>query len=394
MRPIALLLLAGCLPFPKGPKVAFPDGPIPVDHADDAADSVRASVEDIAVDFVAKHELPGLGVALVHDGSVCYSGGFGYADVAAERPLTHRTPVLLSSVSKTFIGVTAMQGVEAGRFQLDDKVSSLVPFEVDNPKVDGDGITLRDLLTHNSGIEDTGEYDANYAEGDPEIALGDFVEGYLTPGGDYWRPGNFSGRKPGEDFSYSNVGAALAGFAIGRADGQEFMDLVARDVFEPLQMDDSAYLLADLDTKPAVPYDHTGGRDLRAWPQYGYPTYPDGMIRSSARDMGRYLAAMGGDGSLDGVTVLPEARLTEMLTIDKKAGSDEDGQAVAWAMRKLDKRPLYGHNGGDYGSFTEMWVDPETGTGFVLLMNGFPETWSAIMKLERELFAVAESSCL
>ncbi len=286
-----------------------------------------------------------------------------------------------------------MQGLEAGRLDLDDPVSDYTGFAVDNPKVDGEHITLRDLLTHNSGIEDTREYDASYVEGDPTIALGDFVEGYVTKGGEYWRSGNFAKRMPGEAFAYSNVAASLGAYAIGRADEEEFMDLVDRDIFTPLDMKDTAYLLADLSVEPAVPYEHTNDRQLRSWPHYGYPTYPDGMIHSSASDMGRYLAAIGGGGVLGGARVLSEASVDLMLTIDKGAGSDEDGQAVAWAMRQLDKQPLYGHNGGDFGSLTEIWVDPETGAGFVLLMNAFPKTWRAMIELERELYELATDEC-
>ena len=300
--------------------------------------------------------------------------------------------MLLSSVSKTFVGVAAMQAVEAGRVSLDDRADAHLDFAVDNPRVDGDAITLHHLLTHHSGIEDTAPVWNEYAPGDPEEPLADFLEAYLTPDGEHWRRRTFANRAPGEAFSYSNAGMALAALALGQAADLEPADLVDRDIFEPLGMSDTAYYLADLDQEPAVPYDRAGD-GFRAWPQYGYPTYPDGMIRSSARDMARYVAAMAGGGELEGVRILSADLTAAMLTVDPTLGSDEDGQAIAWAMRELDGRPLMGHNGGDYGSLTEIWLDPSSGSGsgsgIVLLLNGFPDDFRAGIELEEALFELA-----
>lgn len=374
-------------PFETGSPVPVPAGPPPVTHTEGADASVIDAVEARVLTFFRDGGPPGLGVALVRDGEVLYSGGYGWADVAEERPLDPHTPVLLSSVSKTFIGVAAMQGVEAGRFELRDPIADVLPFTLDAPH--DTPITFRHLLTHHSGVRDTIEYGRAYAEGDPTVELGPFLESYLTSDGSRFRRGSFAGHEPGDRFAYSNVGAALAGFAIGEAAQTSFADLVARDIFEPLGMDDSGYYLTDLATPPAVPYDREGD-ELAPWPQYGYPTYPDGMIRSSAHDMARYVAAMV-DGELDGTRILEATSVEEMLTVDRDLGTDEDGQAIAWAMRRLDGRPLIGHNGSDYGSFCELWFDPDTGDGIVLLLNGFPTIgFGEFLELEADLFAIAE----
>lgn len=367
---VLLLVPLACAPFGRGDRVDLPPGPVPVDHGVVVDEDLADLVDAAALRFLADAQTPALAVALVRPGEVLLSAGYGWAEIETERAMEAHTPVLLSSVSKTFIGVAAMQAVEDGVVDLDEPISDLVGFAVDNPRVDGETLTLRHALTHTSGIEDTRAYDRSYAPGDPTIGLRDFVRGYVTRGGEHWRRRNFAKRMPGAEFSYSNVGAALGALAVGEARGLEFMDLLDQDVLEPLGMEDSAYLLADLPRDPAVPYDPTlTGDAFRPWPQYGYPTYPDGLMRASVDDMARYLAAIAGGGRLGDAVILEPASVDAMLTVDPDAGTDEDGQAIIWSRRRSGDRTLLGHDGGDYGSTTELWLDREAGVGVVLLTN-------------------------
>ncbi|MEM1350673.1 MAG: serine hydrolase domain-containing protein, partial [Myxococcota bacterium] len=342
----ALWGAVGCT-VSAGDRVQVPEGDTPIHHAVVVDEDLASAVDAEIVDALYEADLPGLGVAIVRDGEVVFCGGYGWADIATERPMQGDTPVLLSSVSKTFIGTTAMQAVAAGMLDLDQPVRDVVGFEVNNPKVDGDAVTVRDLLTHNSGIRDTSEYSSAYADGDPTIELEDFVRGYITKGGDYYRRGNWAREMPGTQFAYSNVGASLGALAVGKAYGVEYAEVVRRDVLEPLGMEDSAFFLSEVPKEPATPYRSRLGKGaFRELSQYGYPTYPDGMMRSPACDVGRYVAAIAGGGVLEGVRIMEEEDVDEMLTVDVGAGTDEDGQAVAWAMREMGGHELYGHNGG------------------------------------------------
>ncbi len=249
------------------------------------------------------------------------------------------------------------------------------------------------MLTHNSGIEDSDVYDESYGPGDPNIGLAAFEEGYLTPGGPYWDAANFAERRPGAGFVYSNVGASLGALAVADAAGMEFKDLVERDILGPLDMEQSGYFFADLSTEPSKLHWRAGRRTYRYWEPYGYPTYPDGMLHSTANDIARFGAMVLGGGVLDGVRVLPAERVEEMLTVDPALGTDEDGQAVVWARRTLAGRDLRGHNGGDYGSYTDLWFDREAGAGMAILFNGTlmsPEDRDLVFALEDALLDLAE----
>ncbi|MEN0063656.1 MAG: serine hydrolase domain-containing protein, partial [Myxococcota bacterium] len=110
MQWLGIVWLVACsdAPFETGAALPRPDGPVPVDHAPGSDEAVQAEVERLMTAFVQNDGPPGIGIALVRDGAVLYSGGYGWADFAAERSLEADTPVLLSSVSKTFVGVAAM----------------------------------------------------------------------------------------------------------------------------------------------------------------------------------------------------------------------------------------------------------------------------------------------
>ncbi len=349
---------------------------------------LAAEVDALALAFVERHPVPGIAITVVTD-DVRVSAGYGWADLETARPLRAETPVLLSSVSKTFVGVAAMQAVEEGVLELDQPLASVVGFAVDNPHVADDEATVRHALTHNTGIEDSDEYEDAYADGDPTVALDEFLAGYLDPNGEYWRPGNWAERAPGEAFSYTNVGIALAAVAVAGATGEDFDTWVHTRILAPLDMGDTAYFLRDLAQPPAVPYEPAAGGRFEPWTQYGFPTYPDGLLRSSATDLARYLDAIISPSD-DGI--LSVAGVDALLLVDVDAGTDEDGQAIAWSHRVVQGRALFGHDGSDDGSTTELWVDRQAGVGVAVLLNASASeaTEEALIELVSALMDAAD----
>ncbi|MFK7927422.1 MAG: serine hydrolase domain-containing protein [Myxococcota bacterium] len=362
MRALLPLLLIACGPsLDRGEPETRPEGAIPVQRGI-VLDEALADAFDEAIAPVLAESGVGLGVAVVKDGVVVYTAGYGWADLASERPLEASTPMQVASVSKTLIAVSAMQGVEAGRFSLDTPVADVLGFPVDNPRVDGDVIQLQQVLMHMSGIEDSKVYGGSYHSGDPAIGLLDFVQSYVTPDTEHYHKTNFSKRAPGEGFAYSNVGASLGALAIAQAEGMEYADLVKRDIFEPLGMESSGFFRDDLPVAPATNY---AGRN-RAWEPYGFPTYPDGLWRASPDDLGKFMAAIQGN------TLLSEASTKQMLTVDPTIEGDEDGQALGWAQVGLvEGRVLMGHTGGDPGVGAFMALDLESGVGVAFVLNSW-----------------------
>lgn len=334
---------------------------------------------ECVAEVVERHDIPSLTVALVTPDGVAWSGGYGYANLEDRRTATSDTPYLLSSIAKTLIGTAVMQQVEAGRLDLDEDINTYLPFTVDNPRVDGETITLRHLATHTSGLIDNYEdvYDPTYVPGDSPIALPDFLEGYYVPGGEYYyAEGNFSECLPGECYQYSNIAASLAAYIVEVVSGEPFNEYVEHHILGPLGVENSHYFLTDYadHTVIAMPYEPDEDGALEAYGYYGYPTYPDGHLYTTADDLGTYLAAIMNEGELNGARILTGESVEAMLTpqgVGREISpleyvfSGKAGQAIFWETM----RGMYGHTGGDYGSCTMMFFEPEHKVGIVMLTN-------------------------
>lgn len=306
--------------------------------------------------------VPGLSVGIVKNGRLVCASAAGLANIEQNKPVSRDTVFAWASVSKTVTAIAAMILYDKHKFQLDDDINKFLPFDVRNPNCPAKSITFRQLLTHSSSIVDNKEiYYASYTEGDSPVALGDFVRGYVTPGGDYYDRNNFTGRCPGQVSRYSNVAVGLLGYLVERISGTPF-DTFAKDhIFKPLGMSDASFRLADLDLdKVATPY-----RGRRPLGHVGFPTYPDGLLRASVPSMARPLSMMAKGGQYGGRRILKTSSVQEMLRIQNP--KLDKNQGLIWYR---DYNNLYGHNGSDPGTASLMFYDPRTADGVLIVANG------------------------
>jgi CubicO group peptidase (beta-lactamase class C family) len=345
-------------------------------------------------DFVADENVPGLAVSIVSDGQIVWSQGFGFANIATQKPVTPDTPFLIGSVSKIYTGIGVMQVVEAGHLSLDTDINAYLPFNVDNPQIDGETITLRNLATHTSGIvNNDNAANAAYVIGDTTVSLADYLEHNLTANGNsYDAEANFTPTTPGSAFSYSNIGLSLAGGLVGAATGTPLDVYTQASIFDALGMNNTNWHLSDFvdQSQIATPYNQSfwfwvlGEEYLKGNPRSsektafgtrGFehitsPSYPMGGLRSSVNDQGKFLAAIMNGGELDGVRIIKSETLDTMFTPQIEGVEIDDGevktQGLFWAQ---DQDGYWGHTGGDIGANNIMFFDRETGFGGVISLN-------------------------
>ncbi|MEX0754627.1 MAG: serine hydrolase domain-containing protein [Actinomycetota bacterium] len=316
--------------------------------------------------------VPGLAFAVTRGNEVAWTSALGFANVHKQRRATPDTPFMLASVSKTVTGVAAMQAVQDGLVDLDADVDDVLPWSVRNPEHPNDPITLRQLLTHTSSMrDDWSVYTRFYTRGDSPVPLGGFLRRCLTSDGD------LSGRwfqpvRPGRRYRYCNQGVALAGFIVEAASGTPFDTWCEDRIFDPLGMRATSWHLAGLRReKVAMPSRWDGPDDWTAYGQYGYPDYPDGQLRSSARSLARFLAAFVGFGrSAHGVRILDRDLARHMRR--EQVPSLEYGQGLIWYRIAMRGRTVLGHTGGDSGVSTRMFFRPADRRGSLVLANGDP----------------------
>jgi CubicO group peptidase (beta-lactamase class C family) len=362
----------------------------------DRAPALPVGPDETHLDAVVHAKLkeahvPGLAACVVRGGAVAWCKGYGMADVAAQRPVTPDTPFLLASVSKVFTATALMQRWELGGFNLDDDVSKVATFPVHYPGRPSGGITYRRLLGHVAGIADSDVMASFYAWGkDPSIPLEHVIEGYFVPGGDYYdAKKNFLPEPPGTAHVYSNMGFALLGYLEQARSGEDFAASTEKAIFQPLGMKDTSWRLGDFPPDSlAVPYGWSGW-GFKSYGQYTFADYPNGALRSSARSVATFLASQARGGELGGHRILQSSTLQLMLDVAYPALDAHQG--LGWYHREIGGADWVGHKGTESGVYTEMFMRPSDGLGFVLLTNGDVYNASPIHAVEAALIAFGQN---
>jgi CubicO group peptidase (beta-lactamase class C family) len=237
-------------------------------------------------------DIAGAVVVVVKDGAVLVERGYGYADVDAEKPMDpEHTLVRPGSISKLFTWTALMQLVEQGKVDLDADVNQYLDFKV--PPYDGKPVTVRNLMTHTAGFEETLKH-----------LIGE--EGEAMPGFDAilkeWVPARIF--PPGTMTAYSNYGCALAGYIVQRVSGLPFNDYVTKNIFAPLGMHNTTFAQPLPDAmKPnmSVGYEYASQKPHKF--ELVGPA-PAGSSSTTAADMARFMIAHLQDGRLGDAQIL------------------------------------------------------------------------------------------
>ena len=168
-------------------------------------------------------------VLVAEKGRVIYKKSFGYADFKEKAPLTHDSVFNIASISKQFTAAAVMLGVERGLLNLEDPLAKYFP------EIPHEGITIRHMLTHTSGLPEQNELMFKHWRSADPISNKDVLE-YLIK---YKPEAEF---KPGEDFKYCNTGYSLAAMIVEKVTGERFQDFVAKNIFRPLGMKQTRFL--------------------------------------------------------------------------------------------------------------------------------------------------------
>lgn len=358
--------------------------------------AASAAARDYFLDRMASEHIPGLAVAVLRGPSLMWSQGYGWADIARRMPMTPDTIQNIGSVSKTFTATAIMQLLEAGRLGLDDNVNRHLGFEVVHPAYRSIPITIRHLLTHQSAITDGPAYDQNYACGDPQLSLEEWLRAYLTPNGRFHdATRNFHEWAPGSRFAYANVPFGLLGHVVERLSGLSFADYCRQRIFAPLGMDGTGWYLRDIDVaQHAIPYSWVSDGAVRgpSWggvaPRvigdpsaatrisgdyaanclYNHPNLPDGFLRSSVRQLTQYARAYLGHLPPGTPRLLQSETIRQMFV--EVSGDEGRAMGLCWnAQRRPGRDLLWGHAGSDPGINANLRLRFTDGVAAIVLMN-------------------------
>lgn len=307
---------------------------------------------------IAYRGLPGVVVGVVSGDDLIWARGFGYADIAARRPMAPSTRFRMASHSKLFTATAIMQLREEGRLRLDDPVSDHLPwFHVRGAAADDPPITIEHLLTHGSGLpREAGPHWSDLDFPDEEDLVGLLPE----------RQAAFS---PDVRWKYSNLAYTVAGMVIEGVSGLSWAEYLQRDIFDPLGMSASS---VDRD----VPGLATGyGRRMPDGSRQVVPFVDArGMaaatgLTSTVEDMARFVSAQFRTGARGGDRILGTASLREMHRVRMLESTWTRGQGIGFAVSRVDDRIYVGHGGGYPGHTTNTLIQLDDEVGIIVLTN-------------------------
>lgn len=279
----------------------------------------------------------------------------GYRTAGGPAPVDEETVFEIGSVSKVFTTTLLAEMVVRGEVALDDPVARYLPDSVRMPSFEGHQITLLDLATQSSGLP---RMPGNFAPADPTNPYADYgVEQLYTFLSSYTPE-----RAPGAAFEYSNLGMGLLGHVLARRAGKPYEALVTERILEPLGMSDTRIAL-DAALQARLATGHNAG--LEPVPGWDLDVLAGaGAWRSTMSDMMRFAAAAAAPPP----NALGEA-LKMAMEPRAEAGAPGVRIGLAWHVIERGDRRIVLHNGQTGGHHAFVGINPENGTGVVLLAN-------------------------
>lgn len=248
-----------------------------------------------------KYTIPGGVLTVVKDGEVMLSKGYGYTDLKTKEQVSpSRTLFRIGSVTKLFTATAAMQLVEAGKVLLDEPVNEYIqgfqlPTDYKKP------ITLKHLLTHTSGLDDTVIGDlAKEAAGIKDLTT--FYADY------HWK----SVRAPGTIIQYNNRGIGAVGAIVEQLSQTPYKTYIEEKLFKPLQMNRSSLDIQKEDLSKGYTYSSLTKKITEDKLEGYFNLAPVGGILSTGQDMSHFMIAQLSGGRFKGQEILSPETTTLM----------------------------------------------------------------------------------
>ena len=343
---LALLINTGCDRNPIAPQ--------------DSLGTFSAYLDQRIPDLMKKYAIPGVSIALIHDGELVWSGAYGYADLAHEREMTVDAVCRAESISKSVTAWGVMRLVEQGLVDLDASVQDyLHDWQLPETDYDQQAVTVRGLLSNTAGMP-PGSIGEEYAPASemPTLRQNLTQEANLI-------------REPGTAFLYSNPGFNLLELLVEDVTSRDFAAYMEAEVLIPLGMHESSYAWRE-SYQASLPTGYE--MDGTPVPPYVYPDKASGGLFANVEDLARFVSAeMIGSYAKD-LAVLNQENIqmlhTPQVEIPGLFGFVADAYGFGHFIETLpDGRKTVWHGGQGHGWMTHFHAVPESGDGIVVLTN-------------------------
>nr|WP_314546364.1 serine hydrolase [uncultured Empedobacter sp.] len=327
------------------------------------------AIDKVTENAMKAFDVPGMSIAVIKDGTIVHSKGYGVKSLKTGEKVQSNTNFGIASNSKAFTAAALAILVDEGKIKWDDKVITHIPeFKMYNGYVTKE-FTIRDLLTHRSGLG---------------LGAGDLM---VWPDGHNFTPkdiiSNIQYLKPVSDFrvkyDYDNLLYIIAGVVIERVSGLSWTDFVTKRLLEPIGMTNTAanwHLLKDKKNAidPHVPID---GK-LQVIDRYTNTIFDAAAgIYSNVDDIAKWLQFNLDKGKVNGKQIISEKQMNEMITpqtlqpnrTTPPYNSLFKAYGLGWQLQDMNGKLEVSHTGGLEGIVTQTMFYPQEKLGIVILTN-------------------------
>lgn len=304
--------------------------------------------------------IPGMSLAIVKDGEVVLSKGFGYKNFEKQIPVTADTQFAIGSATKAFTALSVLMSQDENKLLLDESPRKYIPYFKINDAEINEKITVRNLLTHSSGLNrtDLGWYTGKLSR--EEIIK---VAGEAKPIA-----------KLGEKFLYQNVMYLTAGEVVSKVQKMPWEKFVEDKIFAPLEMTNSTMSIPAMqkakDFSLGYDYNFDTKQTINKPTREISAIAPAGSINSSANDMTKWLKFILNKGAIGDRRLVSEKGFTEWITPQQKISPDgKFSYALGWFVQEFKGKKVIQHGGNIDGFNSMVAFMPDENFGFVMLTN-------------------------
>lgn len=360
--------------YPAGPGLKTPT----------SAEVVRAT-QALAAAYDSVGDMSGV-VLIAKDDRVVFRRAYGKASLAYDATMRLTTRLSTASIGKSFTAVAIAQLIDAGKLSLDDTVGKVLPGYAD--PVVRDQVTIRQLLTHTSGLGDLYDH-PKWPILRTRIRT---VPGYME-----LVVGRPLLSEPGAKYEYSNAGYILLGAIVEKLSGRDFYDYVHDHIFLPAGMMHSSYPMGD-DEAPGfatsltnfmdrgeTAYIYRLGRPRNAVLQHAGRGGPQGGASVTGDDLMAFDIAFR-SGKLTSPAMVQLMTSVQGPSVGGRRGAQpETSPGLGFEVTSRNGHTMVGHQGGDLGVGSFVYHFPETGYTVVVLSNRDPRAVRVMLQMFRGL---------
>jgi len=270
-------------------------------------------IENLIINIMKQMQIPGLTIAIIQEGELVYSGGFGARNLETNLPMTENTLFGIGSIAKSFTALAIMQLVEQGKIELNSSLNKYIDFKLGSKK---NPITIHHALSHSSGLPDLNGSVLAIAKGsgfiDPLYPMSSRKDFLLHLNGAVKE----ILYEPDKNFLYNNDLFTLLGLIIESITGMEYDVYIKENILKPLGMNKSFFSREEFEKEDNKTTGYVSIRKDEPLKGIKHPCdyllYAPGGLITTVTQMVNYMKALMNSGVFEGNQIIKKSSLEQM----------------------------------------------------------------------------------